>query len=55
MRENLLEGIVRAPPAVRKQLGECAKYVVYCDYPGQWPSLLPSIVAHLSTQVGPGR
>ena len=49
--ENLLEGIVRAPPAVRAQLGECAKYVVYSDYPDKWPNLLPSICAALATQV----
>lgn len=52
VRDNLVEGIVRAPPAVRSQLGECAKYVVHTDYPDHWPTLLPSIVAHLSTQVG---
>ena len=51
VRDNLLQGIVRAPPAVRSQLGECAKYVVHTDYPQDWPSLLPSIVAHLGTQV----
>ena len=51
VRDNLLQGIVRAPPAVRSQLGECAKYVVHTDYPQHWPSLLPSIVAHLGTQV----
>lgn len=52
VRENLLEGIVRAPHAVQVQLAECAKYVVYADYPERWPSLLPAIGAHLATQVG---
>jgi hypothetical protein len=55
VRDNLLPGIVHAPPAVRSQLGECAKYVVHTDYPEHWPALLPSIVAHLSTQVGGSR
>ena len=55
VRDNLLQGIVRAPPAVRSQLGECAKYVVHTDYPQRWPALLPSIVAHLGTQVSIGQ
>lgn len=54
VRENLMEGIVRAPPAVRSQLGECAKYVLYRDYPETWPLLLPAVVQALSSQVRPG-
>ena len=51
MRDNLLEGIVRAPPAVRAQLGESAKHVVHFEFPEQWPALVPAVCTMLATQV----
>lgn len=48
--DNLLEGIVRAPPLVRAQLGECLKSVVYADFPDAWPGILPAVTAQLATQ-----
>ncbi len=54
MREALLEGITRAPPAVRVQLGECVRSLVYSDYPEQWPALLPQVHAYLTSQVRAG-
>ncbi len=50
VRDNLLEGIVRAPPLVRAQLGECLKSVVYADFPDAWPGILPAVTAQLATQ-----
>lgn len=50
VREALLEGITRAPPAVRVQLGECVRSLVYSDYPQQWPALLPQVHAYLTSQ-----
>ena len=51
VRDNLLEGIVRAPPAVRAQLGESAKHVVHFEFPERWPALVPAICTLLATQV----
>ncbi|KAK9813831.1 hypothetical protein WJX73_000701 [Symbiochloris irregularis] len=50
VRENLLESLIRAPPIIQKQLGECLKDVLHADYPLRWPSLLQSIVQNLTTQ-----
>lgn len=50
VRDNLLEGIVRAPPLVRAQLGECLKAVVYSDFPDRWPGILHAIQQQLATQ-----
>ena len=50
VRDNLLEGIVRAPPLVRAQLGECLKTVVYSDFPDRWPGILHAIQQQLATQ-----
>ena len=51
VRNNLLEGIVRAPPLVRAQLGECLKEIVYSDFPDRWPTILNAIQQQLATQV----
>ena len=50
MRENVLEGMVRAPGVVRAQLGECLKAIVNTDYPERWPGLLPALLANLASQ-----
>ena len=39
----------RCPPLIRSQLGECAKYITYSDFPEQWPGLLPSVLASLGS------
>ncbi len=51
VRDNLLEGIVRAPQVVRTQLGECLKSIVHVDFPERWPGLLPIVLQNLSSQV----
>ena len=51
MRDNLVEGIVRAPPAVRAQLGESAKHVVHFEFPERWPALMPAVCSLLTSQV----
>jgi hypothetical protein len=51
VRANLLEGIASSPPAVRAQLGECARYVVYSDFPAKWPQLQDQVLLSLSSQV----
>ncbi len=53
VRDNLLEGIVRAPQVVRTQLGECLKSIVHVDFPERWPGLLPIVLQNLSSQVCP--
>ena len=53
VRDNLLEGIVRAPPLVRAQLGECLKSIVYSDFPERWPGILQAVQQQLATQVRP--
>ena len=50
VRDNLLEGIVRAPPLVRAQLGECLKSIVYSDFPERWPGILQAVQQQLATQ-----
>lgn len=50
VRDNLVEGIVRAPPAVRAQLGESAKHVVHFEFPDRWPALMPAVCALLTSQ-----
>ena len=52
VREAMLEGIARSPHAVRVQLGECVRSLVYCDYPEHWPQLLGQVQAYLASQVG---
>ena len=51
VRDNLLEGIVRAPQVVRTQLGECLKAIVHVDFPESWPGLLPIVLQNLGSQV----
>ncbi|PSC72993.1 importin beta-like SAD2 [Micractinium conductrix] len=50
VREAMLEGIARSPHAVRVQLGECVRSLVYCDYPEHWPQLLGQVQAYLASQ-----
>ena len=51
VRDNLLEGVMRAPPLVRTQLGESMKAIAGRDYPEHWPGLLPALLQNLSLQV----
>ena len=53
VRDNLLEGIVRAPPLVHAQLGECLKSIVYADFPERWPGILQAVQQQLATQACP--
>ena len=41
----------RSPSIIQSQLLECLKAILYCDYPEQWPSLLPAIAQHLASPV----
>ncbi|KAL3141839.1 hypothetical protein ABBQ32_004507 [Trebouxia sp. C0010 RCD-2024] len=50
LRDNLLEGLIRAPHIVQVQLGECMKNIVLVDFPEQWPSLLPQLAQNLHSQ-----
>ena len=43
----------RSPPLIRSQLGECAKYVAYADFPERWPGLLPALCASLGSPEQP--
>ena len=51
VRENVLESMVRAPQAVRTQLGECLRALVHADFPQRWPGLLPILLHNLASQV----
>lgn len=51
VREVMVDGVTRAPHAVRVQLGECVRSLVYSDYPQHWPGLLPQVVTYLTSQV----
>ena len=51
VRDNLLEGVMHAPPLVRTQLGESMKAIASRDYPEHWPGLLPALLQNLSLQV----
>ena len=53
VRDNLLEGVMRAPPLVRTQLGESIKAIASKDFPEHWPGLLPAVLQNLSSQVSP--
>ena len=35
---------------MRAQLGECARYIVYSDYPERWPGLLQQVYQGLHSQ-----
>lgn len=50
VRENLLEFIVRVPPLLRVQLGECLKTIINADYPEHWPALLIWVKSNLQGQ-----
>ncbi|DBB04276.1 hypothetical protein WJX77_005934 [Trebouxia sp. C0004] len=50
LRDNLLEGLIRAPHIVQVQLGECMKSIVLVDFPEKWPSLLPQLTQNLQSQ-----
>ncbi|CAL5220954.1 g3058 [Coccomyxa viridis] len=50
VRDNLLEGVMRAPPLVRTQLGESIKAIASKDFPEHWPGLLPAVLQNLSSQ-----
>lgn len=45
-----MEGVTRAPHAVRVQLAECVRSLVYSDYPQHWPDLLPQVQQYLTSQ-----
>lgn len=49
-RALVLDALVRAPPPVRAQLGECVRAMVYADYPERWPGLGEQVYAHLVSQ-----
>ncbi|KAK9824621.1 hypothetical protein WJX72_011782 [[Myrmecia] bisecta] len=53
VRMHLLEGIIRSPPMVRAQLGECLKIIINTDHPQQWPALLQLIVQNMASQDQP--
>ena len=50
-RECGRRSMVRAPQAVRTQLGECLKALVHADFPERWPGLLPTLLRNLASQV----
>ena len=50
VRAAMLEGVTRAPHAVRVQLGECCRSLVYSDYPQHWPQLLEQVQQYLVSQ-----
>lgn len=50
VRDAMFAGLVAAPSAVKKQLRESAKTMVYADYPAAWPTLLTSIGEGLVSQ-----
>uniref|UniRef100_A0A061RWK7 Putative importin-7 n=1 Tax=Tetraselmis sp. GSL018 TaxID=582737 RepID=A0A061RWK7_9CHLO len=49
VRSHLLEAIIRAPPKIKVQLGECLKSIVYSDYPEKWPDLLGGVVENMKS------
>lgn len=50
VRGVMVEGVTRAPHAVRVQLAECVRSLVYSDYPQHWPDLLPQVQQYLTSQ-----
>lgn len=50
MRSVMVEGVTRSPHAVRVQLAECVRKLVYSDYPQHWPELLPQVQQYLVSQ-----
>ncbi|KAL4855989.1 Importin beta-like SAD2 [Chlorella vulgaris] len=47
VRGVMVEGVTRSPHAVRVQLAECVRKLVYSDYPQHWPELLPQVQQYL--------
>ncbi|KAI5599624.1 hypothetical protein POPTR_002G232600v4 [Populus trichocarpa] len=50
VRDHILVFLVRVPPLLRVQLGECLKTMIHADYPEQWPHLLDWIKLNLQDQ-----
>ncbi|KAJ6956324.1 importin beta-like SAD2 [Populus alba x Populus x berolinensis] len=50
VRDHILVFLVRVPPLLRVQLGECLKTMIHVDYPEQWPHLLDWIKLNLQDQ-----
>jgi hypothetical protein len=50
VRSVMVEGVTRSPHAVRVQLAECVRKLVYSDYPQHWPELLPQVQQYLVSQ-----
>uniref|UniRef100_A0A1D2AD30 Importin N-terminal domain-containing protein n=1 Tax=Auxenochlorella protothecoides TaxID=3075 RepID=A0A1D2AD30_AUXPR len=50
VRDAMFAGLVAAPGAVKRQLRESARTMVYADYPAAWPGLLNSIGEGLVSQ-----
>ncbi|CAG9461067.1 unnamed protein product [Pedinophyceae sp. YPF-701] len=49
IREALMGGIVASPAQVQSQLVETARLIVYCDFPSQWPQLVPQLLQALES------
>jgi len=49
IRENLLEMMVASPLLVRTQLAETLKSIVSYDFPHAYPTLVPSVMANLTS------
>lgn len=49
VREGLVEALVAAPTRVQSQLAEALKRVISADFPPAYPTLLPAILANLTS------
>lgn len=50
IRTALPQGLITASAAIKRQLRETTKIIVYADYPAQWPGLLHLLAEALASQ-----
>lgn len=51
IRQHIVDLMLRAPDKVRSQIGEALTIISEYDFPGKWPSLLPTILEKLSSMM----
>ena len=49
IKDNLVQLMMLVPPLVQAQLSESLKEIALCDFPDDWPNLLPELKRNLKT------
>ena len=49
IRESIVDAVVLAPDNLRSHLGICVNYIVKCDFPGRWTTIVDKVSVYLQT------